>query len=80
MTHDRPYRSPSSIEEALAEISRCSGSQFDPRVVKAFLQLHHAASEHPPKTPSYPQTEHLSAVHVTPRLADDENIEDPLVV
>ena len=80
MTHDRPYRAPSSAAEALAEISRCSGSQFDPRVVKAFLQLHHAASEHPPKTPSYPQTEHLSAVHVTPRLADDENIEDPLVV
>jgi PAS domain S-box-containing protein len=67
MTHDRPYRSPSSLGEALAEISRCSASQFDPQVVKAFLQLHHAeAKQHWPKTPPHPQTAHLSAVHDEP--------------
>jgi PAS domain S-box-containing protein len=81
MTHDRPYRSPSSIEQALAETSRCSGSQFDPRVVNAFLQLHHAAAnQHPPKTPPHPQTEHLGAVHVTPRSTGDENTEHLLVL
>jgi HD-GYP domain-containing protein (c-di-GMP phosphodiesterase class II) len=38
MTHDRPYRAASPIEEALSEIARCSASQFDPRVVAAFLK------------------------------------------
>ncbi len=32
----RPYREPISPQEALAELDRCSGSQFDPRVVAAF--------------------------------------------
>jgi diguanylate cyclase (GGDEF)-like protein len=37
MTSDRPYRSALSREEAIAEIERCSGTQFDPDVVAAFL-------------------------------------------
>lgn len=41
MAHDRPYRVGSSVESALSEIGRCSGTQFDPHVVKAFLHLHH---------------------------------------
>ena len=36
ITSERPYRDPRSPEEALEEILRHSGSQFDPRVVKAF--------------------------------------------
>jgi PAS domain S-box-containing protein len=50
MTHDRPYRSACSNAEAVAEISRCSGTQFDPRVVAAFLELHQtdSADHHPP--------------------------------
>jgi putative nucleotidyltransferase with HDIG domain len=39
MTSDRPYRSALSQEEAKAEIQRCSGTQFDPRVVEAFLSI-----------------------------------------
>ncbi|HVL91291.1 MAG TPA: HD-GYP domain-containing protein [Actinomycetota bacterium] len=39
MISDRPYRAAMSVEDALAEIGRCSGSQFDPRVVRAFLSL-----------------------------------------
>jgi putative nucleotidyltransferase with HDIG domain len=38
MTSDRPYRSAMSREEALAEIKRCAGTQFDPVVVTAFLK------------------------------------------
>ena len=37
MISDRPYRPARSAEEAIAELRRCSGSQFDPRVVEAFL-------------------------------------------
>jgi len=35
MTHDRPYRRARPISEALEEVRRESGKQFDPRVVDA---------------------------------------------
>jgi len=35
MTSDRPYRSAGSQEDALAELRRCSGTQFDPAVIDA---------------------------------------------
>ena len=35
----RPYRAPLSWEEARDEIIRCTGSQFDPKVVDAFLTI-----------------------------------------
>jgi putative nucleotidyltransferase with HDIG domain len=37
MTSDRPYRKALSVEESREEIIRCSGTQFDPRCVQAFL-------------------------------------------
>ncbi len=40
MTSDRPYRKAKPQEEALAEILRHSGSQFDPGVVRAFLTVY----------------------------------------
>lgn len=39
MTSDRPYRGRVSYEEACAEISRCAGTQFDPRIVETFLRI-----------------------------------------
>jgi two-component system cell cycle response regulator len=36
MTHDRPYHPGMSVEAAVAEIERCAGRHFDPRVVDAF--------------------------------------------
>ncbi|HEX9248272.1 MAG TPA: HD-GYP domain-containing protein [Gemmatimonadaceae bacterium] len=36
LTTDRPYHRAFSHAEALAELIRCSGSQFDPEVVNAF--------------------------------------------
>ncbi len=39
MTSDRPYRSAMSVEEALNEIRRCAGTQFDPIVAAAFLKV-----------------------------------------
>jgi HD-GYP domain-containing protein (c-di-GMP phosphodiesterase class II) len=37
LTSDRPYRNALSREAALEELMRCSGTQFDPEVVNAFL-------------------------------------------
>ena len=39
MTSDRPYRLAISGEQALAEIERCAGTQFDPTVVNTFLKI-----------------------------------------
>lgn len=39
MTSERPYRPAPSKEYAIAELERCSGTQFDPQVVKAFLKV-----------------------------------------
>jgi HD-GYP domain-containing protein (c-di-GMP phosphodiesterase class II) len=37
MTHERAYRKAMSKEEALAEVQRGAGTQFDPAVAEAFL-------------------------------------------
>ena len=39
ITDERVYRKARSHEEAIEEIKRCSGTQFDPKVVDAFLQV-----------------------------------------
>ena len=39
MVQGRPYRKRFSVDTALKEVSRYSGTQFDPRVVDAFLKL-----------------------------------------
>ena len=39
MTSDRPYRSALSREEALAEVERCAGTQFDPKIARVFLEV-----------------------------------------
>lgn len=39
LTHERPYKKAWLSEEALAEIEKCSGTQFDPRVVQAFVAM-----------------------------------------
>jgi response regulator RpfG family c-di-GMP phosphodiesterase len=39
MTSDRPYRKGTTFGNAIAEIGRCAGTQFDPEVVRAFLDI-----------------------------------------
>jgi HD-GYP domain-containing protein (c-di-GMP phosphodiesterase class II) len=47
MTDGRAYRPARSHEEALAELVRCVGSEFDPVVVDAFLTLFTHTDEGP---------------------------------
>jgi len=39
MTNDRPYCKARSHSEALKEIERCAGTQFDPKIVEEFLKM-----------------------------------------
>lgn len=38
MTTDRPYRRALPQSHALAELERCAGTQFDPEIVRVFVQ------------------------------------------
>ena len=39
MTATRAYKRPMSAEDARAELARCAGAQFDPVIVRAFLNI-----------------------------------------
>ncbi len=39
ITSDRPYRKARPFDDARQEIVRCAGTQFDPRIVEAFLAV-----------------------------------------
>lgn len=40
MTSTRPYRKPRSHQEALEELRRCSGTQFDPEIAGVFIKIY----------------------------------------
>ncbi len=64
MTSDRPYRPDGlTMDDAVKEIVRCSGSQFDPDVVKAFLSaVESGRLTLVPRAPSYvPPAPHTSS-------------------
>ena len=45
MTNDRPYRKAVTASVALAELRRCSGTQFDPFLVEKFVEMIEAPSD-----------------------------------
>ncbi|MCW2978118.1 MAG: hypothetical protein JWM06_3399 [Actinomycetia bacterium] len=49
MTSERVYRKPLSERDAVSELERCAGSQFDPAIVDAFSVELAAAAQHAPE-------------------------------
>ena len=39
MTHERPYQKTKSKKEAIMELKRCAGTQFDPELVEKFIEI-----------------------------------------
>ena len=39
MTHDRPYHCAIAHEQAIEELRRCAGTQFDPVLVAKFVEF-----------------------------------------
>ena len=39
MTSDRPYRPAMSHADAIRELERCAGTQFDPALAEVFLSI-----------------------------------------
>ena len=52
MISNRPYSPPRTIDDALAELRRCAGTQFDPEIVPVFEQV--LADRAKPPTASSP--------------------------
>jgi len=46
MTEQRPYRERMSLDDACSELQRCAGTQFDPAVVKAFVEAVNCSPQH----------------------------------
>ena len=45
MTHDRPYHCAIAHAQAIEELQRCAGSQFDPELVERFVEFIGAGGE-----------------------------------
>lgn len=45
MTAGRPYRRAKTVREALEEIRRCAGTQFDPKLAEAFIEMMTSGAE-----------------------------------
>ena len=60
MTADRPYHTPKSIPEAIAELRRCAGTHLDPAVAAALIDELKATANVATATPLEP------VVHISP--------------
>ena len=56
MTNDRVYRGAMAVEEAVGEIKRNAGMQFDPQTAALFLQILANQKEHLSEWTSFPST------------------------
>ena len=49
LTHSRPYKRPWTVPEAIGELRREAGRQFDPRVVEEFVTMIEAGGARGPR-------------------------------
>ncbi len=59
MTHERAYRQALGVDEAVAELKRGAGDQFDPAVVQAFLAVAKRLAEEPAPPAEAPEETRL---------------------
>ncbi|GAA0947846.1 HD-GYP domain-containing protein [Actinocorallia libanotica] len=59
MTSTRSYRPARSVAEGVAELRRCSGTDFDPQMVEAFLRALEKTEWNPPRQVVVPEGEHV---------------------
>jgi diguanylate cyclase (GGDEF)-like protein len=70
MTSDRPYQPAKPIQEALDELRRCAGGQFDPVVVDAFCEEAESLMDERPELATEVFEEAWTLVPPAPLLAD----------
>jgi two-component system cell cycle response regulator len=59
---DRPYNKAMDTAEALAELRRCSGTQFDPELVEVFCEVVEVGAGAPVPAPSAPSGSQKAAI------------------
>ena len=69
MVSDRPYRPALAVGEALRELAQGSGTQFDPRVVSAFLEAFSEQGATAPRLRAVPARPSLEVVREQSRAA-----------
>jgi HD-GYP domain-containing protein (c-di-GMP phosphodiesterase class II) len=75
MTSNRSYRPARSLEEGVAELRRCAGTDFDPEIVAAFLRALEVQKWEPPQPVVLP-----SDIPVQTTLQDHDDPSRPLKV
>jgi diguanylate cyclase (GGDEF)-like protein len=73
MTSERPYGEPKTVPEALAELERCAGSQFDPHVADLF------AAEVRRNPPALSSANGLPLALADPHVREQRQAGEPLV-
>jgi HD-GYP domain-containing protein (c-di-GMP phosphodiesterase class II) len=74
MTAERPYKGRMSLEEACEELERCAGTQFDPEIVRIFVE---EVRKRPPEEGGH--TDELSAALDDPEIAERIDEDEPLL-
>jgi diguanylate cyclase (GGDEF)-like protein len=72
MTAERPYRKRMSLDQACAELERCAGEQFDPEVVRIFVD---EVRKQPPPREEHP----LEQAMRDPRIEEHRDGDEPLL-
>jgi len=70
MASDRPYRKGMTLSEVIAEVKRCSGTQFDPDVAAAFVQVAEREREQLVSNSATLVPRHITNAHPTIILGD----------